>query len=171
MQRRPAFVALSFAGLLALMGSTAGAGAPETKITPVAAADLPAQVVSAVKAAAPGLTIRTAELKEREARRYFDVEGVLADGSEIEFDLLETAGVWAIVETQRDIDWTSAPAAVQDAARAAQAAVAPVRVIESRQNDGMIIYELFAAGQPRTPAMEVSWKDGQARVLAEVWPH
>jgi len=171
MQSRPVFALLSFAGLLGLMGSAAVAGAPETKITPVAAADLPAQVVAVVRATAPGLTIKAAELKQREARRYFDVEGVLADGSEIEFDLLETAGVWAIVETQRDIAWTSAPAAVQSAARAAHATVAPVRVIESQQNDGMIIYELFAAGQPRTPAMEVSWKDGQARVLNEVWPH
>ena len=109
-----------------------------------------------VKAAAPGVTIKEAELKERENRRYFDVEGVQADGSEIEFDLLEKDGAWEIVETQRDIAWTSAPAPVQGAAKAAHAKVAPVRVIESRQNDGMIIYELFAAGQPKTPAMEVS---------------
>jgi hypothetical protein len=46
-----------------------------------------------------------------------------------------------------------------------------VRVIESTQNDGAVIYELFAPGQPKTPALEVSWKDGKAKVLTEAWPH
>jgi hypothetical protein len=35
----------------------------------------------------------------------------------------------------------------------------------------MVIYELFAAGKPDEPSMEVSLKDGQAKVLTEVWPH
>ena len=59
------------------------AGAADTRITPVAAKDLPAAVVAMVKAAAPGLTIKSAELKEREDRRYYDVEGVLPSGAEI----------------------------------------------------------------------------------------
>lgn len=143
----------------------------DTKITPVAAKDLPASVVSVVTAAAPGLTIKEAELKERENRRYFDVEGVLPNGSEIEFDLLEKNGVWEIVETQRDIAWADAPKLVRDTAAASGKSIKPVRVIESRQNDGMVIYELFAEGKPKEPSMEVSLKDGQAKVLAEVWPH
>lgn len=147
------------------------APAVETKITPVAAKDLPAAVVAVVKGAAPGMTIKEAELKERENRRYFDVEGVMPDGSEIEFDLIEKDGVWAIVETQRDIAWSDAPKLVQDAAAASGKAITPVRVIESKQNDGMVIYELFAAGKPKDPSMEVSFKDGQAKVLTEVWPH
>jgi len=155
----------------ALAATAALAGAPETKITPVAAADLPPAVAAVVKAAAPGLVIKEAELKERENRRYFDVEGVLPDGAEIEFDLLEKDGRWEIVETQRDVAWVSVPQAVRDAATKAAQAVAPVRVIESTQNDGQVIYELFAAGQPKTPALEVSWKDGVAKVLAEAWPH
>jgi len=85
------------------------APAVDTKITPVAAKDLPAAVVAVVKGAAPGMTIKEAELKERENRRYFDVEGVMPDGSEIEFDLLEKDGAWSIVETQRDIAWPDAP--------------------------------------------------------------
>ncbi len=152
---------------LILAGSAARAGAPETKITPVAAADLPPAVLAVVIKAAPGLKVTEAELKEREDRRYFDVEGVLPNGAEIEFDLLEKNGAWEIVETQRDIAWADAPAAVRTAAGKAQ----PVRVIESTQNDGMVIYELFAAGQPKTPALEVSLKDGVAKVLAETWPH
>jgi hypothetical protein len=147
------------------------AGAPETKITPVAAADLPPAVAAAVKAAAPGLVIKAAELKERQSRRYFDVEGVLPDGAEIEFDLLEKNGRWEIVETQRDIAWASAPTLVRDTAAASGKAIAPVRVIESKQSDGRVIYELFAAGKPDEPSMEVSLKDGRAKVLTEVWPH
>ena len=150
----------------------AQAPAPETKITSVAAADLPPAVVAVVTAAAPGLKILEAELKERENRRYFDVEGVLPDGAEIEFDLLEADGKWKIVETQRDIAWTATPQPVRDAAVKAVPKVAPVRVIESTQNDGTVIYELFAEGQPKTPALEVSWKKGgTAKVLTEVWPH
>ena len=138
----------------------------------VAAAQLPAAVVAVVTAAAPGLTITEAELKEREGRRYYDVEGKLADGSELELDLLETPQGWSVVEVQRDIAWTTAPKPVRDAAAPAWKAPAPpVRVIESKQNDGQIIYELFSAGKPQTPALEVAFKDGAARVLTEVWPH
>lgn len=156
---------------LALVASAALAAVPETKITKVAAADLPPAVVAVVQKAAPGLRIVEAELKEREDRRYFDVEGVLPDGAEIEFDLLETAGRWKIVETQRDIAWTATPQPVRDAAVKVAPKVAPVRVIESTQDDGMVIYELFAEGQPMTPAIEVSWKKGAAKVLTEAWPH
>ena len=96
-------IRLALALSLAMAGSAAVAGAPETKITPVAAADLPAAVLAVVTKAAPGLKVVEAELKEREDRRYFDVEGVLPSGAEIEFDLLEKNGAWEIVETQRDI--------------------------------------------------------------------
>lgn len=147
------------------------AAVADTKITPVAPKDLPAAVVAVVKAAAPGLTIKEAELKEREDRRYYDVEGVLPGGQEIEFDLLEKNGDWEIVETQRDIRWTDAPKLVRDTAAASGKAITPVRVIESTQNDGMVIYELFAAGKPKEPSMEVSLQNGQAKVLTEVWPH
>lgn len=143
----------------------------ETKVTPVAAKDLPAAVVSAIKAVAPAMVIKEAELKEREGRRYYDVEGVMPDGSEIEFDLLEKDNRWQIVETQRDIAWRDAPKLVRDAAAASGKTITPVRVIESTQSDGMVIYELFAAGKPKEPSMEVSLKDGRAKVLTEVWPH
>ncbi len=157
-------------GALAL-APLALADGPKTKITEVAPKDLPAAVVKVVKAAAPQMTIKEAELKEREDRRYFDVEGVMPDGSEIEFDLLEKNGAWEIVETQRDIAWASAPKPVRDAAAASGKSINPVRVIESTQNDGMVIYELFAAGKSDEPSMEVSLKDGKVKVLEEVWPH
>jgi hypothetical protein len=157
--------------VVALSPLPALADAPKTKITEVAPKDLPAAVVSVVKAAAPAMTITEAELKERADRRYYDVEGRMPDGSEIEFDLLEKNGGWQIVETQRDIAWASAPKQVRDTAAASGKAIAPVRVIESKQTDGRVIYELFAAGKPDEPSMEVSLKDGKAKVLTEVWPH
>lgn len=156
---------------LALSSPPALAEGPKTKVTEVAVKDIPAAVLAVVKAAAPTVTIKEAELKERADRRYYDVEGVLPDGSQIEFDLLEKNGGWEIVETQRDIAWASAPKVVRDTAAGSGKSIAPVRVIESRQADGMVIYELFAAGKPDEPSMEVSLKDGQAKVLTEVWPH
>jgi hypothetical protein len=135
------------------------------------AADVPPDVATAVKQAMPGMKITEAELKEREGRRYYDVEGVLPDGSDIELDMLQTAQGWQVVEIQRDIAWTAAPSAVRTAARPSWKGPAPVRVIESKQTDGAIVYELFAPGRPETPALEVMLKDGKASVLKEVWPH
>ncbi|WP_029916999.1 hypothetical protein [Caulobacter sp. UNC358MFTsu5.1] len=167
----------TFARILVLaltLAAPAGiAAAYETKVTAVAPADLPPAVVEVVTAAAPGLKITRAELKEREDRRYYDVEGLLPDGAEIEFDLLETGKGWKIVETQRDIAWSATPQPVRDAAVKAVPNIAPVRVIESTEDDGQVIYELFAEGRPKEPALEVSWKKGgpPAKVLTEAWPH
>lgn len=138
---------------------------------PAQAAELPADVAAAVKAAMPQMKITEAELKARDGRRYYDVEGVLPDGSEIELDMLQTAAGWQVVEIQRDIAWASAPAQVHAAAQPAWKGPAPARVIESKQTDGSIVYELFAPGRPGTPALEVMLKDGKAEVLKEVWPH
>ena len=145
--------------------------APPTRITATAAADIPEAVRAAVLAARPGITISEAELKEREGRRYYDVKGAV-DGADIELDLLETPQGWQVVEIQRDIPWPEAPAAVRAAAEAARGGFVPVRVIESAQADGSaVIYELFAEGQPATPALEVRVKDGRIEVLKEAWPH
>jgi len=145
--------------------------APATAITPTAAADIPEAVRAVVLAARPGMVIAEAELKEREGRRYYDVEGTLA-GAEIELDLLETPAGWQVVEIQRDLPWTAVPAAVRTAADGARAGFVPVRIIESVQAaDGAIIYELFADGQPATPALEVRVANGRTEVLKEAWPH
>lgn len=145
--------------------------APATAITPTAAADLPEAVRAAVLAARPGMVIVEAELKERDGRRYYDVEGTV-DGADIELDLLETPQGWRVVEIQRDIAWSAVPAGVRAAAETARAGFVPVRVIESVQaEDGAIIYELFAPGQPATPALEVRAQDSRTEVLKEVWPH
>lgn len=148
-----------------------GPVAPVTNITPTAAADIPPAVLAVVQAARPGVVVDEAELKEREGRRYYDVEGRL-DGAEIELDLLETPQGWTVVEIQRDLDWSAVPAPVRAAAEAARPGLTPARVIESAQADGSaVIYELFAPGKADTPSLEVRSRNGQVDVLKEVWPH
>ena len=149
------------------------AAGPETAISNVAAADLPAGLAELVEATVPGMTIAEAERKEREGRIYYDVEGTRPDGSEVEIDVLQGAdGKLAAVEVQRDIDWATAPEPVRTAAAAKKDAFTPQSVIESRQVEGgETIYELFAPGNPKEPAMEVRWQNGKAEVLGERWAH
>jgi len=146
---------------------------PETTISNVTAADLPAGLAELVESTVPGMTIAEAERKEREGRIYYDVEGTRPDGSAVEIDVLQGAGgTLTAVEVQRDIDWASAPAPVRAAAAAKKDAFAPERVIESRQVDsGATIYELFAPGRKDEPAMEVRWQNDKAEVLGERWAH
>jgi hypothetical protein len=117
------------------------------------------------------MEIKEAERKEREGRVYYDVEGVKADGSEIELDLLGENGAFRVVEIQRDIEWAEAPESARAAAAASANSFEPVRVIESQQTDGSIVYELFAEGAPAKPALEVRVANGVAEVLKEEWPH
>ena len=136
------------------------ADGPAAEISTVAAADLPPGIRDAVLARVPGMTIAEAERKERDGKIFYDVEGTRPDGSPVELDLIEEAGAFRVVEMQRDIAWADAPAEVR-------AAAATARVIESTQNDGMIVYELFAPGKADEPAAEVNWKDGKAVLRTE----
>lgn len=142
------------------------ADGPAADISKVAAADLPPGVRDAVLAKVPGMTIAEAERKERGGKIFYDVEGTRPDGSEVELDLIEEAGKYRVVEMQRDIAWADAPAPVRAAAAAADA-FTPARVIESTQEDGMVVYELFAPGKADEPATEVNWKDGKAVLRSE----
>jgi len=136
-----------------------------------AAPALPAGLAAVVDTEVPGMTIGSAERKERDGRVYYDVEGNRPDGSEVELDILQEGEGFRVVEVQRDIAWSDVPADAVAAARAAPNAFEPARVIESRQTDGSVIYELFAPGKPAEPAAEVRVKDGKAAVLAERWMH
>jgi hypothetical protein len=132
---------------------------------------LPPALLSAVTAAVPDMVIREAERKERDGRVYYDVEGVKADGSEIELDLLQENSVFKVVEIQRDIAWADAPESARAAAAGSPEAFEPVRVIESRQTDGSVLYELFAADASAKPSLEVRVADGRAEVLKEESRH
>ncbi|MFN7164720.1 MAG: hypothetical protein ACK4P2_07860 [Hyphomonas sp.] len=157
------------AGALALaLISCSAPAARDADITDMTEDELPEEVRALAEAAAEGFVISEVQKKVREGRTYFDVEGTLPDGGEIEFDILMTPAGPEIVEIQRDLDWSDAPEAV----RAAAPGVQPARVIESTQTDGTIIYELFAPGAPADPAMEIALgTEGDVRVLEERWPH
>ena len=169
---------LSLALALAGCGDAgSGAQAPAKVVTSgkteVPISKLPQEVLAAAEAARPGFTPAEAEAETREGRRYFDIEGKLADGSEIEFDIMEENGRWRVVETQRDIAFAAAPQAIRDVAAKADAKFVPTRVIESTQADGVVIYELFgpAAGDPQGRKLEVKWDGKSAELLTKEWAH
>ena len=135
--------------------------------TEVALSDVPAPVLTAARRARPGFEPRAAETEIRNGWRYFDIEGRTAEGAEIEFDIMEENGVWRVVETQRDIDFAAVPPPVQAAARGAAPALAPTRVIESVQADGLVIYEIYQGERK----LEVRWNGRTADVLTREWAH
>ncbi|HEY0084639.1 MAG TPA: hypothetical protein VGB65_01890 [Allosphingosinicella sp.] len=136
-------------------------------------AEVPAEALAAATAARPGFRFVEAERETRDGRRYFDVGGTLADGGEIEFDIMEEGGRWRVAEIQRDIALSAAPAPVREAAARHDAAFAPTRIIESDQTDGIVIYELFGAkgGDPRGRKVEIKWDGSRAEVLTKEWAH
>lgn len=156
--------------LAALLQVTLPQG-PHTTITPLTPAELPPALTARVLAASPGLTITGAERKEREDRIYFDVAGQRPDGAEIELDVQQIDGDFDIVEIQRDMTFNDMPAAVRALTETALGQNRPVRIIESVQKDGLVIFELFAAGQPAEPSVEIRYEGGEARLLTDRWPH
>lgn len=152
---------------------TAGNTVETSGKTDVAIADVPAEVLAAARAARPGFTPAEAESETREGRRYFDVGGKLGDGSEVEFDIMEDGGRWRVVEVQRDIALTAAPAPVRAAAAEHDPAFVPTRVIESDQTDGVTIYELFGpnGAEPQGRKVEIKWDGSKAELLTKEWAH
>ena len=156
----------------------AGGNVPAATVTTsgkseVAIADIPPAVLAAVKQAQPDLSVSSAEAEMRDGRSYFDIGGTLADGSEIEFDVMKDGEGWRVVETQRDIAFGAAPEPVRSALQAHDAAFKPTRIIESRQEDGVVIFEFFAVkgSDPQGRKAEVKWEGGKASILDEEWAH
>ena len=163
MQATREFIALAMLATVACSPS-----ASQTTQTEEAVAPVPADIAALVSAAVPDITITGGELNA--AGNQFEVAGTLPNGDEVEVDLVQSNGAWAVDEVQRDILWSDAPEPVRAAAAAAPDSFEPVRVIESTQAaDGSIVYELFRAmedGSPsRGPAMEVRWHEGSAEVM------
>lgn len=156
-------------GLISLAACASSAN--DVVITEIAPAALPASVVDAIAAERPGFTIEEVQKKVRDGRTYYDVEGEVADGSELEFDVLMDGDAAEIVEIQRDLEWDTVPAEVRTVALDASGGAVPVRTIESTQTDGAVIYEFFASGQPADPAWEVRVHAGEVELLDERWMH
>jgi len=164
---------------VSLLLATQTAGGQETEIgstlnkkTAVAIADVPAPVLAIAKAKRPDLTFERAEHVLRNNTEYFDIEGTNSAGQEIELDLVLEDGKWRVVEIQRDLMWANVPETVQVALKAKHPNVTPDRIIESDQDNGMIIYEFFtrdAAGKEEK--YEVAYEGGKAKYLTEEWAH
>lgn len=152
------------------------AAAPAQKVdaTGKASVDLssiPPEVLAAVEAARPGMQVAEAEHEQRNGNDYYDVEGTL-NGAQIELDLTKIDGVWKVVEIQRDIVVAEVPANVMTALTGANAQFAPTRIIESDQDNGVVIYEFFgpdAAG--KETKIEVKLENNAAEVLQAEWVH
>ena len=133
--------------------------------------ELPPSVFAAMAAERPDFVATEVQKKVRDGRIYYDVEGQVADGSELEFDVLMNGADATIVEIQRDLDWSDVPNEVRALALDASGGAVPVRTIESVQTDGAVIYELFADGQPSDPDWEVRVHAGKVELLDERWVH
>jgi len=180
---RPLFYALSL-GLAGTLTACSAANedtasktaildeAPEQISTDIDLEDLPPGIREQAEAKIPGMRIAEVQKKEREGKTFFDVEGTRPDGSEVELDMLRTEdGSYSVVEVQRDIAWSDVPDKARAATETVENMFIPVRVIESVQNDGTVIYELFADGKPKAPSAEISVKDGKAEMLTERWDY
>ena len=143
------------------------------EVTEIPLADVPEQVTLMVTAAYPGFTPVEVLKKVRDGRTYFDVEGELKGGDEIEFDVLMTSAGPEIVEIQRDISPRLLPTNVRNILDEANVdGLEIARVIESVQtNDNSIIYEIFVAGKPAHPTFEVQVSGEEAVLLEERAEH
>lgn len=148
------------------------ADGPETIASEMADGDIPDGIRTAAEARIPGMTIAEVERKERDGMVFYDVEGTRPDGSEVELDMLaEADGTFRVVEVQRDIAWDAVPENARAVALATPDMFTPDRVIESVQNDGTVIYELFAPGKTDEPSAEISVSDDVAEMLTERWQY
>ena len=163
------FAILTFA---AAMSACASAPADEVVITEIEPSSLPASVLAAISQERPDFKIEEVLKKVRDNNRvYYDVEGEISDGSELEFDILMDGDKAQIVEIQKDLEWNEVPSEVQEIMLGASDNAIPVRTIESTQTDGAVIYEFFAEGVPADPSWEVRVHGGSAELLDERWVH
>jgi hypothetical protein len=159
---RYALIALALTAAACTSPAPAPPAAETTAAPDAATAAVPQEFAALASAAMPGITITGGELND--SKTQYEVTGTMPNGDEVELDLEQSNGAWAVNEIQRDVAWASVPEAVRAAAVAAKP-FEPVRVIESRQAaDGAIVYELFAAAQGG-PALEVRWHEGKAAVV------
>jgi hypothetical protein len=133
---------------------------------------VPDGVLRAAREARPELKPGSAEYERRDGREYYDLEGTLPDGSELELDITLADGAWTVVEVQRDIALKQVPGGARQALETERPDWRPHRIIESDQGDGLVIYEFFGPGPAGEELkVEVKWNDGEAEVLRDEWIH
>lgn len=175
---KPTILAIAWLGALAACGGhddVAEVSGKKVQTTGKESTELehvPAEVLAAARAARPDLSVAEAEHELRDGQDYYDVGGLLPDGSEMELDMTRVDGVWTVVEFQRDIDFGAVPITVAAALDVAKPDWVPERIIESEQVDGIVIYEFFGkSGDGQPIKVEVKWHDPVAEVLRDEWVH
>lgn len=143
-----------------------------TEVIEIELSDLPQDIVTLINEKQPDFRYEEIQKKIRDGRIYYDVEGLIEDDSELEFDVLMTLNGPEIVEIQRDVLTLDMPASVQLELRNINKDQLIVsRIIESTQTDDSIIYEIFVEGNKTDPRFEIMLKDGKASLLQERWKH
>jgi len=138
----------------------------------IAIADVPEAVLAAAQATRPTMVFTVAEVETRLGLTYYDVGGELPSGAEIELDIMLDGDGWQVVEIQRDMSFAETPQSVRDIMAAEHGSFVPTRVVESDQDTGVIIYELFGPDANGDEIkIEVKHEDGSVEVLTEEWVH
>ena len=156
-----------YASCAILIACASSSSSPQILSTGISPDDIPEAVLNAIAAKHPTFRVREATKKRNQDRVYFDVEGVLPDGSQLEFDVLETPSGAEVVEIQRDLTWEALPTNVQQLSQRHSERIRPSRIIESIQADGSIVYEFFAKDAPRDPAYEIQVRGDRIEVLKQ----
>lgn len=135
-------------------------------------ADVPSDVLALARSARPDLNFEAADMDIRNGIQYYDVEGTNAQGEEIELDIMQDGQSWKIVEIQRDLEFADIPEDVRTVYDA-HVSAKPARIIESDQDNGMIIYEFYVlnANATKQEKHEIMLEDGHAKYLDEEWKH
>lgn len=134
--------------------------------------EVPPEVLQAARAARPEIELEAAEHETRDGRDYYDIAGKMPDGAEVELDMTIVDGRWTVVEIQRDLDMGQVPERVREVLVQANPDWVPHRIIESDQDNGVVIYEFFGPGpEAGETKVEVKWEAGRAEVLRDEWLH
>jgi hypothetical protein len=158
-------------------GPQSGAGEQGRKVATTgkeatALSEVPDDVLRAARSVRPELEIGASEYEMRDGREYYDLAGILPDGTELELDMTRVDGRWTVVEVQRDLPLADVPGPVQQALAGNRPGWTPGRIIESDQGDGVVIYEFFGPGTGgEETKVEVKWQAGAAEVLRDEWLH
>lgn len=131
--------------------------------------DVPNNVKSVILENNPDFKMLEAEKELKHGNTYFDIEGLDAQGNEIEFDmLLGEDGSWSIAEIQRDLTLEQCPTPVTNLYKQKVEGVEPQRIIESDQGDGVIVYEFYTLEDGKEEKYEIKLA---VEFLDKEWKH
>lgn len=147
-------------------------GATLNKKVELAKEEIPADAMATVLALHPNFSVNEVEKEFKHDNVYLDLEGEV-DGTEIEFDMLQTENGWEIVEVQRDLVMEQLPPVVADVLTGEAPDFEPKRIIESKQfGTDITIFEFYAVSEDGTESRkEVKLENGEASLLEKEWKH